>query len=97
MSVAKAQMEIDSYEFSEWMGYEKISPADPERSDLRAALICATIANTFRSKKSKTYKVTDFMIRFTEPIKRSAKELRMKIKAIAALSQAVFSKKSKDK
>lgn len=35
---------------------------EQERQNARAALICAVMANIWRDKKSKTYKLEDFML-----------------------------------
>lgn len=66
MSVRRAQQEIDSREFAEWMVVEEESPGDPERRDLNTAFICATIANAMSWKRSKKHRWQDFMPKFRE-------------------------------
>lgn len=61
MSVARAQQEISSKEFSEWVAYNKIDPFGQDRNDLGAAIISATVCNVNRSKGSRPYKPADFM------------------------------------
>ena len=61
MTVAKAQREISSAEFAEWIAYDRIDPFGEERADLRAAIIAATVANAFRGKNGKTFMPVDFM------------------------------------
>lgn len=62
MSVKRAQREIDSPEFSEWMAYAEIEPFGPIREDLRAGQVAALIANVNRDPKTKpdAYTAEDF-------------------------------------
>jgi hypothetical protein len=55
--------EVDSHEFTEWMAYNRLEPFGPQRGDLRAAIVAATIANVYRDKKKKPtpFKASDFM------------------------------------
>lgn len=68
MSVARAQREIDSREFAEWMAYSIIEPFGPEREDQRAGMVAALIANVYRDskKKSDPYTVEDFFPRYSD-------------------------------
>jgi hypothetical protein len=78
MSVRRAQAEISSAEFAEWIAYCGIDPFGEERDDLRAALVACTVANTFSKKR---YKPADFMPDFdkhTEPM--DAQQLEMALK-----------------
>lgn len=61
MSVARCMREVDSAEFSEWIAYYHLEPFGDERADLRAAIIAHTNASVMRGKKSKPYKLKDFM------------------------------------
>ena len=45
MSVKRAQREIDSAEFAEWMAYDRLDPIGQWRDDLRMAILASTIAN----------------------------------------------------
>lgn len=73
MSVRRAQEEIDSAEFTEWMAYYQLEPFGEERADLRAAIIASTIANAFSKKRSKPQ---DFMPQFErEVVAKSPKQI----------------------
>jgi len=52
---------IDSQELSEWLAYYSIEPFGEWRADLRQAITSMIIANVNRSKKSRAYKVKEFM------------------------------------
>lgn len=99
MSVCRAQQEIDSREFSEWMAYEEISPGDPERADLRAALIAHTVASCMAAKKGRRFKLKDFLLRFRKgpPQRKSAKDLKTKLIAWKTGHNAQFEKDGKKK
>ena len=64
MSVRRAQQEIDSAEFAEWMAFNSIEPFGEERADVRSAMICCLLANINRGKGKKAYKISDFMLDF---------------------------------
>jgi len=69
MSVARAQQEVSSSEFAEWIAYEGISPSHPERGDLYVAQICFWIHRQYLSKSDqKKQKLQDYMFDF-EPKK----------------------------
>lgn len=59
-----------------YMAYDRIDPFTRERTDHGVGLICSVIAQVFGS--GKTYKPSDFMIDYDEPVKKkkSAKELQ---------------------
>jgi hypothetical protein len=57
---------MSAQEFAEWMAYYRIDPWDASRDDLRSALVCTVIANGNRSKKSRPFKVNDFLLNFRE-------------------------------
>lgn len=46
------------------MAYHSRSPIGPERADLRAALIAQTMANAWRGKNQRAYKLDDFVLKF---------------------------------
>ena len=48
MSVRRAQQEIDSREFAEWLAFMELEPFGPARDDLRAGTLAALIANVNR-------------------------------------------------
>lgn len=78
MSVRRAQREIDSREFAEWMAYHELDPFGGERGDLQAGIIAATLANVNRSKGTQPYKPGDFMPKFGERVKRISSPEGMK-------------------
>ncbi len=47
------------------MAYASLEPFGEERADMRSALVAATVANAFRSRKE-PFQVADFMLRFGE-------------------------------
>jgi hypothetical protein len=82
MSVARAQQEIDSSEFLEWMVYESMEPGEPIRGDYQAAMIACTIANANRTKKTREFKLKDFLLKFIKPRanRTEPQELKHKLK-----------------
>lgn len=66
MSVKRAQREVDSREFAEWMAYADVEPFGPEREDYRAGVIAALTANVNRDPKQRQqpYDVEDFFPRY---------------------------------
>lgn len=57
---------LSSRQISEWMAYYTLDPFGEERADLRAAMICALLANINRDpeKKREPYTAEEFMPRF---------------------------------
>ena len=66
MSVRRAQAEIDSAEFAEWMAIDRLDPYGAERADLRSGIVAATFANAFRKKGGRAFKAADFMPKFRQ-------------------------------
>jgi hypothetical protein len=64
MSVRQAQAEIDAQEFTEWMEFYHQEPWGEWRSDLRAGIVAATVANSAGGKS--TFQAKDFMPDFTD-------------------------------
>lgn len=75
MSVAQAQREISGREFAEWMAYHRLEPFGYERQDMGHAITAATIANSAKGKKGKTYRMTDFLPRFGKNTAMSDQQL----------------------
>ncbi len=63
MSVARAQEEIDCFEFGEWLAYAKKDPFGYRRLDLGFANVCAHIASANAPKGTKI-KLSDYMPEF---------------------------------
>jgi hypothetical protein len=83
MSVKRAQQEIDSAEFSEWLAYNTLNPFGDERRDFRAAMIASTTANVQGNKTT----IDDFMPVFDadpEEAKRRSQDGIMNILKVAA-------------
>jgi len=77
MSVRRAQREIGSREFSEWMAYRRIRH-DPD--DVRIARLCCVVA---RLAGNKHCKVEDFLPRL-RPVIQGGAEIKARFKAFAA-------------
>jgi hypothetical protein len=93
MSVRRAQREISSAEFSEWMAYDLIDPIGERRADIRAGIIAAAVANTRRRKKSDPVaKPETYMPKFYEPPAEppSPEEMFEKLKALNELFGGTF-------
>jgi len=59
MSVARAQREIDSREFAEWMSYhQEVEPLGPVRADAAISILAHVLARCHGNKSSKP---SDFM------------------------------------
>lgn len=76
-----------------WMYYAEIEPFDEVREDLRAASICATIANCFRDpkKRSTPFVANDFVLKFGEDAR--PKQTWQDLKRIAQLYVAAYKSK----
>lgn len=63
MSVRRAQAEIDSYEFTEWMAHYEIEPWGEIVADLRHGTATALHANLNRDaeKRPEPYRAEDFI------------------------------------
>jgi len=97
MTVSRLLAETTSAELTEWAVFYEMEPFGPERGDLQAGIVAATVANVNRDakKQKKPYSAQDFMPRFEngagEPkAAKSPQELQQKWQAIA---QAFGSKK----
>ncbi len=73
MSVARAQREISSAEFSEWLAYYQVEPFGEERADLRAAIIASTQASTMTNKR---FKPAEFMPEYGPKARKSPAQIR---------------------
>jgi hypothetical protein len=62
MSVRRAQLEIGSEEFAEWMAYAELEPFGPIRDDERFGTVTALMANVNRDSKvrSEPFTAADF-------------------------------------
>jgi len=79
---------IDSRELSEWMAYYSLEPWGPERGDLQAGIISATVANGIRAfgkRRGKAATPQDFMPDFVRARKRqSVEDIKRYLQAFTA-------------
>ena len=94
MSVARAQSEIDSREFAEWMCIHRMDPIGTDRADLGAAIVASTIANVNSTKRR--FKPSDFMPRWGREIKPRQSVSEMKRILNMAGAAAVAAKKRRN-
>lgn len=58
---------LTAEQFIRWMAYARLEPFGEERADLRSAIIAVTMANAWRGKGSRAFKIEDFMPEFDKP------------------------------
>ena len=61
MSVRRAQMEVSSLEFTEWMAYYELEPFGELIADMRHGGVVAMLANINSSARSEPYTADDFI------------------------------------
>ena len=76
MTVSGLLNSIDAKEIAEWKAYDRIEPFGEERQDLRAALICCTLANIHRGKNQPPFKIDDFLMKFAEKQEQTEEEMK---------------------
>lgn len=76
MSVDECQDKISSSEFGEWIAYESISPTNPEREDLRTALLCYHMTRLLADTKGQDVQITDYLLDFSEKEIRTDEQKR---------------------
>ena len=64
MSVKRAQEEVSSREFAEWMAYDQTDPIGRDRGDWQAAMVACTFASVMRAPNSRPPKVEEFVLKF---------------------------------
>jgi len=77
MSLVRAQQEISSAEFSQWIAYNNVEPFGESRADLRAGIISSVMANIHRGKGQKSFTADEFMPEFGEREKPKMKSRQM--------------------
>lgn len=76
-------------EFAEWIAYSRVEPWGEERADLRAALICKTLADINTPKGKRPMKLEDFLLKFDqEPKTQSTDEMIGTVAQISAIYEA---------
>lgn len=94
MTVRRLLEDTTSAELTEWAAFYEMEPFGPERGDLQAGIVAATVANVNRDpkKQKKPYNAQDFMPKFGDGGReakspKSADDLRRKwetvVKALA--------------
>ena len=78
MSVARAQREISSREFAEWMAYRRLRH-DPE--DVRCANLAVWLGKVHGVKDCK---LSDFLPRLGAPVVQSSEEIKARLQAFGA-------------
>ena len=90
MTVTRLLAETTSAELSEWVAFYGLEPFGPERGDLQAGVVAATVANVNRDpkKQKKPYSAQDFMPKFKggggERERPTAEQLRQKWEMVVA-------------
>ncbi len=82
MSVRRAQAEIDSAEYAEWIAFHSIEPFSYERSENMLCLVAAILANTHRDKGTRAYKPDDFKPQYGRKRVEDSVSIEMKLRAI---------------
>ncbi len=95
MSVARAQREISSQEFTEWIAFAEMEPFGEARADMRAALIASTIANVNRGRGVRAFSIGDFMLRFEEDVRKGTDPaiIEQRLRAYTLLRNGLIDKK----
>ena len=57
---------MDLDEYLDWQAYERLEPFEPQRADLRAAMMASTMVNLQIPKGKTRTKAKDFMPQFDE-------------------------------
>lgn len=83
---------MTSLEFTEWIAFANIEPIGELRSDLRAGIISAQIANAFRDSKkhSKPFTPADFMPDFDKVKKKKERQTPEQQLQIVEMLNAAF-------
>jgi hypothetical protein len=91
MSVRRAQEEIGSREFCEWVAFNRLDPIGLERADVNAALVATVIANANRdpAKRAEPFALRDFMVVYGGaedllPEQQSDETIAAKLKVVLA-------------
>lgn len=90
MTVRRLLADTTSAELTEWAIYYEMEPFGPERGDLQAGIVAATVANVNRDakKQKKPYSAQDFMPQFKAgaggKTEKTPDELRRKWEMVVA-------------
>lgn len=88
-------MLMSARKYREWLAYYDIEPFGEKRADLRSAIIASTMANAWRNKGTRRFKLNDFMIKFEKSKPPTGDALYNKIRAATlALGGTVVDKRN---
>ena len=82
MSVARAQTEIDSREFAEWVAFNSSDPFSINRTEAMLSIVAALIANQGRKQGAKILQPEDFIPKYGPPKRDSDEDLYVKFRAL---------------
>lgn len=83
---------MDSKEFTEWMGYDRLETIGDARADLHAGIIAAAVANHGSREIKKPYTPADYMPFLERPDKDGPVLVPDKDKQSALILSLVFNK-----
>lgn len=81
MSVKRAQAEIDSAEFTEWIAYNAVEHF-AGKTDYLLAVICAILANTHRKEGTKAFSPEDFLPQPGGKKRQTGQEMEITLRAL---------------
>lgn len=82
-------LELPALEVAEWAAYHRgVSPIGAYRSDIQAGIVASTVANVNRSKGTRAFKATDFMIKPPESKRQKTARMRAALEAAITAGQA---------
>lgn len=67
---------MDSRELAEWMAYYSVEPFGDTAADVRNALLCSLLANIWRGKGQRVYRIGDFTLAREPRKKKTWKNLK---------------------
>lgn len=62
-TVGELETSMSSSEYSHWLAFYQLYPFGPERDNLHAAIIAATVANVHRGKQQTPFTPDSFMLK----------------------------------
>ena len=82
MSVRRAQAEIDSHEFAEWMAYYRLEPFGEVIADMRHGVAVSVLANINRDpeKRPDPYEPRDFIYWHDQDKRQQRREILLQDK-----------------
>lgn len=76
--VAELLARVSSAELTDWIAYEEIAgPLGPERDDILNAILCATIANANRDRKTRKATPKDYLPTWDQAPQTADQQLAM--------------------